>query len=46
MMLPTLRKEHIMGRVGSHDTVAPCCATRYTRGDSLSKMQRSTYATR
>ena len=33
-----------MGCAGGHDTVAPCCATRYTRCDSLYKMQRSTYA--
>jgi hypothetical protein len=37
MALSTLRKEHIMSRAGGP-------ATRYTEGDSLSKMQRSTYA--
>jgi hypothetical protein len=38
MALSTMRKEHIMSRAGGP-------ATRYTEGDSLTKMQRSTYAT-
>jgi hypothetical protein len=38
MAKSTLRKEHIMSRAGGP-------AARYTEGDSLSKMQRSTYTT-
>jgi len=38
MALSTLRKEHIMSRAGGP-------VTRYTEGDSLFKVQRSTYAT-
>jgi hypothetical protein len=37
MALSTLRKEHVMSRAGDP-------ATRYTEGNSLSKMQRRTCA--